>query len=607
MNHYLQRRGLSFTQAVSLLCQWRHTLLLILLLTPAGAGVAGQKVLLINSYHLQYGWTAELTRGVSEQLASSVEEEDLHVEFLDGRRMVGNEDYTRSLATLFHIKYHQYRPDVVITSDDYALDFMLTWGEQLFPGVPVVFSGINIYRPAHIGARPRYTGLLEGMKIAGNLDLIMRLRPDTRQIIMLADRTEFGLQMGNRARAVMQEFLQDQRYPRVRLDLWDDMSFGELQQKLAALPESAAVLMLAIHKDNKGRYFSFSRDLPPLVAGSKAPLFGMWGGLMLGTGIVGGLMNDPYTHGRKATMIAQQILAGTPPSRLPVATDTAYQPSFDYRALQKFRIRNDLLPPDSTLAFEPESIWYRYRQVIISSTVIILGLVATVAVLLINIRRRRQAEQTLKAWNRDLDTQVRRRTRELEEQARVLARLGDEMRQLAYTDPLTELPNRRAGQERLKSLLGEERAREPRLSVALIDLDQFKHINDRFGHEVGDKVLVEAAKRILDALRSGDQVFRWGGEEFLVVLPATMPDQAIMVSERIREQIQQLSFTPVRHVTASIGTATHIPEETLDTLIRRADEALYQAKQTGRNRVIGSQQCDALSIAPPREQPRASR
>lgn len=592
MNHYPKRQGSTAMSAMPFLCHWRPVIMLILLLTHANDGFAGQKVLLINSYHPQYEWTAELTRGVSEQLTSSMEEADLRVEFLDGRRMVGNEAYPRSLAALFQIKYRQYHPDVVITSDDYALDFMLKWGDRLFPGVPVVFSGVNVFRPEHLNARPRYTGLLEGMEIEGNLALIMRLRPDTSRIIMLADRTEFGLQMGHHASSVMQQFTRDRRYPRVKLELWDDLNFDELAQRLAALPESAAVLMLAIHKDNEGRYFSFARDLPALTAGSKAPMFGMWGSLLLGQGVVGGLMNNPYNHGRHATMIAQQVLAGIPPSELPVTTETAYLPSFDYRALQKFNIKKDLLPPDSTLSFEPQSIWYRYRQMIITTLAIVLGLASTVAVLLVNIHHRRQAEMNLKQWNRDLDKQVRTRTRELEEQARELTQLGNEMRQLAYTDTLTTLPNRRAGQERLKSLLSREGAGTQLLSIALIDLDHFKQINDSFGHEVGDKVLVEAAGRIRDALRPEDQVFRWGGEEFLVVLSATTADQAIMVSERIREQIQQPSCTPVRRVTTSIGTASHTPGEQLDTLLLRADVALYQAKQAGRNRVISSQPCD---------------
>ncbi|GAA3529755.1 hypothetical protein GCM10022394_06260 [Zobellella aerophila] len=302
-------------------------------------------------------------------------------------------------------------------------------------------------------------------------------------------------------------------------------------------------------------------------------------------------MNNPYTHGRHAAMVAQQILAGTPPSALPVLNDTDYRPSFDYRALQRFNIKTDLLPPDSTLAFEPEGIWYRYRQVIIISLAVILALVSTVAVLLANIHRRRQAELTLRKWNRELDRLVRIRTQELEDRAHELARLGNKMRKLAYTDSLTELPNRRAGQELLKTLLGRERDREQSLSVALLDLDQFKQINDRFGYEVGDKVLVESAGRIRDALRAADQVFRWGGEEFLVVLPETPADQAIQIAERIRERVQQPSFTPARQVTTSIGVASFTPGEPLDALLGRADAALYQAKQSGRNQVIGSQQC----------------
>lgn len=560
--------------------------LLVLSLLLARTAFAAPHVLLLNSYHSQYPWAAALTEGVADLLAPSIGDENLHVEYLDGRRMVGDNSYFQALAALLRIKYRQFHPDVIITSDDYALEFMLAWGDQLFPGVPVVFCGINVLQPEQLTGRTLYTGLLEGMEIEGNLDLIMALRPGTRRIVMLADRTEFGVLMARHAREVMQQRAEGRWQPRVTLELWDNFTFNALQRQLSELPQNAAVLMLAIHKDAGGRYFSFGSDLPVLTSLSPAPMFGMWGGLMLGTGIVGGMMNNPYQHGRSAASMAQQILAGTPPWELPMIDKATYRPYFDARALERFGILRSRLPVDSTVAFEPEQgFWQRYQWQIMATLLVLLGLLVTVVVLTINIHRRRKAEQVLRHWNQELDGKVRARTADLEDQAKQLAHLSHEMHTLAYTDTLTGLPNRRAGQEWLEQLLAGADT-EP-LSVALLDLDHFKQINDRFGHAVGDAVIAEAALRVRDALRPDDQVFRWGGEEFLLVLPATAAVNALKVAERVREQLQHPSGTAARQVTASIGVASRRPGDAADALLLRADERLYEAKDSGRNRVVG--------------------
>lgn len=135
-------------------------------------------------------------------------------------------------------------------------------------------------------------------------------------------------------------------------------------------------------------------------------------------------------------------------------------------------------------------------------------------------------------------------------------------------------------------------------SVILFDLDHFKQINDTFGHEIGDAVLRGVAALSREVLRSnkGDTIGRWGGEEFLVVLPGVMLEQALEVAERLRYSLASHGFGSVGQVTASFGVACSDESGATLELIRHADEAMYRAKQAGRNRVVGH---DSFGNVPP--------
>ncbi len=161
---------------------------------------------------------------------------------------------------------------------------------------------------------------------------------------------------------------------------------------------------------------------------------------------------------------------------------------------------------------------------------------------------------------------------------------------LARTDPLTQLLNRRALLELAEPLWhGCERKQRP-FSVMMIDIDHFKKINDAHGHEAGDRVLKAIAKCIAQACRASDLAARWGGEEFLLILPETSLQQAGNLAERLRQQILALRCHADGEsipLSASIGVAQRADHENLEQLIRQADWWLYEAKQTGRNRVGG--------------------
>jgi two-component system cell cycle response regulator len=165
--------------------------------------------------------------------------------------------------------------------------------------------------------------------------------------------------------------------------------------------------------------------------------------------------------------------------------------------------------------------------------------------------------------------------------------------ELAVIDGLTGLNNRRYLDNHLKILFNRAAARGRPLSVCITDIDRFKQVNDTHGHDAGDEVLREFATRLRSTVRGADLACRYGGEEFVVVMPDTSVDLAASVAERLRSIIEDRPFVlrsgRELHITASLGIATNtVAVETPEQLLRQADRALYEAKNTGRNRVVAS-------------------
>jgi diguanylate cyclase (GGDEF)-like protein len=208
-----------------------------------------------------------------------------------------------------------------------------------------------------------------------------------------------------------------------------------------------------------------------------------------------------------------------------------------------------------------------------------------------------RVEGTLAAWSSqrdgfdDDDLQILEMLASQVATAVVAAETAEDSDQQSHTDPLTGLPNRRSlardsgahHQYRLNS-------GEP-VSVAMLDIDHFKSFNDEYGHRVGDIALQRVAEVIRTGLRDGDRAYRYGGEEFLIVLPGTASAYALAAMERLRAAVASTpllgnDLAPARPVTVSIGLATGpMHGASIEELISAADRALYAAKDGGRNRV----------------------
>ena len=199
-------------------------------------------------------------------------------------------------------------------------------------------------------------------------------------------------------------------------------------------------------------------------------------------------------------------------------------------------------------------------------------------------RENRRLVEALRKQNEMLEDEVTERTRELEE-------ANEKLRRLAVTDGLTGLYNHRYFQEKLDSeVLRAERFNTP-MSLLMLDVDYFKKFNDTHGHPAGDEVLKRMAFLLVENVREVDTVARYGGEEFVIILPQTDKAQAMAVAEKIRSIVEETKFPneqtqPGGQLTTSIGVGS-LPDDghTAADILHKADDALYSAKETGRNRV----------------------
>lgn len=193
--------------------------------------------------------------------------------------------------------------------------------------------------------------------------------------------------------------------------------------------------------------------------------------------------------------------------------------------------------------------------------------------------------QLLKEGNVTLENIVRIKAEELEKTNKELKEKIIEVERISNTDPLTNIANRKKFEEDLKKEISRANRYSHSLALVIFDIDFFKRVNDTLGHKAGDNVLRKMTQLVSDNIRDIDFFARWGGEEFVLILPCRALKHAIMVSEKLRMLISQYEVEPELFITCSFGVTEYGKGDTIESLFYRVDKALYRAKDSGRNRV----------------------
>ncbi len=283
-----------------------------------------------------------------------------------------SERYGQIFSEYLTAKYAAHPPDLVILVYIGNLGTAGKVLQQLFPGTPVIVAGFTEENISRDQFGSLVIGIAQRVDPRATMELILRLQPETRRIIVIGGTAEVDRSVLNRVKEAAQ-----------------------LRKAVTTVPRDTAILYARMFRDAAGQAFVSSEVGQWIAQWANAPVYVMTDA-SFGTGAVGGSLASIEAFGKRAGELARLILTGTTPASLPFEIRTDSVPTFDWRALKRWGISEDRLPPNSVVRFRPQSIWEQYRWYIIAALIIILAQSAIIADLLLHRRRRRRVEAVLR-------------------------------------------------------------------------------------------------------------------------------------------------------------------------------------------------------------------
>ncbi|SKA64419.1 PAS domain S-box-containing protein [Desulfobaculum bizertense DSM 18034] len=343
-------------------------------------------ILYLNSYHDGYSWSDSILQGLRTSL-DPYRNVALQVEYMDFKKY--ELDFVSPmLRDLYKGKFKDRNFDAVILSDNNAVDFYLSYGEELFPDVPAVFCGLNDYDPALIQGR-NMTGIAENFDVVFTLSLALQINPKRNHMVIIGDESTTGVAIRNQILAGVPELNK-----KLSVEYWSDFTMQELRKKVQRQSEETFYFFIPFYKEIQGRFYS-AKDVLEIVADeTSAPIYSSWE-FLLGHGIVGGRMLSGERTGEAAGKLALKVLTGVPVREIPVVQSVPTEYMFDFKELKRLHIDEKLLPSDSIIINAPKAFYEIDRGVFWTIIVGFLLLMLITLFLVRNVARRRVAEMEM--------------------------------------------------------------------------------------------------------------------------------------------------------------------------------------------------------------------
>ncbi len=366
------------------------------------AGEPSKNVLLLNSYHNGYLWSDGITNGVQRAFSGSSVE--LHIDYMDTKRQFGS-DYQKLLSQILSLKHNRHKYDAVIVSDDNAFNFVSENREQIFGSTPLIFCGVNYLQRQRLEGMPNVTGVNEQADINANLNLIRKIHPDCRKIVIITDNTTTGKRIQEEVGKIRAD--RNGRSPEAalmpELELIYDVGVDELIESLHILDKETIVLYTFFFRDKNGVFLEYDIGAELVSENSKRPVYVAWD-FSFGKGAVGGYLVTGIDQGIEAGRKALAILNGTRPEDIPIQYDTPAQLTFDFRQLKRHGISLSQIPQNAAIYHQPTSSYEQHKKLI--WFMVPLGVLLTAALLGVSygLVRSRQAEKEIKDFKKALDS-----------------------------------------------------------------------------------------------------------------------------------------------------------------------------------------------------------
>jgi len=672
---------------------------------PTKASELDKNVLIINSYSTGFYWTDGECEGILNSL-NSEENVIKYVEYMDWKRY-NSEDNLNKLYEYYKYKYSGKKIDLIITTDDAALNFAIKYRKELFSDAPLVFGGVN-KEPANTILKDvtNVTGIYESTDPEVTINNALKMKPKTKKLYVIHDNTETGISFYN----LIKNSVSSLGVSLVISDL-SNYDIDELCNKVSTLEDDSIVIFDTYSIDAKGLSLPMEKFLSMISRNCSVPIF-TTSEVLIGNGCIGGSVLSAKVHGADIGTLALKTLRGEDINAISFVEKKSVRSIYDYNVLKKYGLDLATLPPNSIVINKPFSFYETYKLQIYIVALIFMILLALVMYLMINIRKRIKVEKKLIENNDEISVlceeliaseeslqmnyvELNNKQNELllsEEKYRLIAESSTdiiweqncedntlkysdklfeilgytnnelstshdwknivhsldidilkgittnyainkrnieyrvrckngqykwiisnstpqfdekgnlikvygaykditelkenqlEINNLAFYDSITTLPNRVSLHNKIRELTESEKE----FVLFFLDLDNFKIINDSFGHSVGDKLLILVAQRINSIGKEDCTAFRLSGDEFIVLYTGSKDN---VVIENIASTILSKISEPYKiddqyfYISASIGIALY-PENgiNINELLKNADTAMYYSKESGKNK-----------------------
>ncbi len=357
---------------------------------------ASRQVLILNSYYPGYIWTENLEDTLMRRLEARFPGIDIASEYLDWKRHPDMQALN-ALMPMMKMRYADMDLDLVITTDDAALQFALTHRLELFPGTPIVFCGVaDENARLYLKGQRNVTGVTENFDMEATAQTILGLYPRLKNVYLIFENTETGIPAGKQAEQALRAM-----EPNLGIVHWNGLSAKQIKDGAAALTEGSAILYIAYNRDINGLMLPMDQYADLLFTNSGAPVFSVHD-FVMGHHILGGNMTDAHLHADKTADRAIRALSGDPVDKMPILYDHSSSLEFDYNEMKRFGIQENDLPKDATILNRPFSFYRTYKSLVIMVSAIFLMLVLLIVTLLLNMRYRRRSERSLRESHEEL-------------------------------------------------------------------------------------------------------------------------------------------------------------------------------------------------------------
>lgn len=526
-------------------------LLLIKPMLPVSAQeTEGGRVLFISSY--SYGWdTVQIQiEGIKAGLEEGV---SIDYEFMDTKR-VDDETSEQQFYEGLAYRLSKVEPyDVVILGDDAALIFADKYQEELFPDVPLVFEGVNDEELAFsLSEDPQITGVLEKLSVEKNIEFGLSLYPNARKVVAILDDSITG-------EAERKRFYNSaEAFPNLEFTEIDtsQLTTKELRKALGNVSNDSILIYVVMTEDASGKQYTNQESIQMIVNNAKVPALRMVEG-GIGEGLLGGNVVSMYKSGELAAGIAMNLIKGGKSEEIGIVVDSPNVYCVDQLVMEKFELDMSLLPEGTEIVNYQPTFFEKHREALVPGLTLVVFLLVVIVWFCIDNFKRRKLMKEL-------------------EEARGI------MESASQHDFLTGIPNRSKFMEDLEATIASGKP----CTVMMIDIDDFKHINDTYGHTAGDDALRQLAHRLKEMQSQILTPYRFAGDEFILLIKS----EQNKIVEKTAYQCRQIFTKPYKlagiemKVCGSIGISSY-PKDAQDAeqLIINADDAMYEVKKSGKN------------------------